>query len=337
MRYGYWMPVFGGWLRNVADEGMEASWDYARDLAVRAEQIGYDLTLIAELNLNDIKGVTEPALDAWSTAAAIAAVTRTQELMVAVRPNFHQPALFAKAAANIDRIAGGRLSLNVVSSWWADEARQYGLQFDQHDDRYARTAEWIEVVRGLWREERFSFDGRFYRTEEAICAPKPAHAPVLYAGGESEAAKTMIARQCDAYVMHGDPVAAIAPKIADMRARREQAGGKPMTFGMAAYAIVRDSEAEAQRELERITQVRELPAGYANFDQWLSGTQLERTLKIQEYSVSNRGLRPNLVGTPEQLKERIAEYEAAGLDLLLLQMSPQKEEMERFAAQVIAP
>ena len=337
MRYGYWMPVFGGWLRNVADEGMEASWDYARDLAVRAEQIGYDLMLIAELNLNDIKGVTEPALDAWSTAAAIAAVTRTQELMVAVRPNFHQPALFAKAAANIDRIAGGRLSLNVVSSWWADEARQYGLQFDQHDDRYARTAEWIEVVRGLWREERFSFDGRFYRTEEAICAPKPAHAPVLYAGGESEAAKTMIARQCDAYVMHGDPVAATAPKIADMRARREQAGGKPMTFGMAAYAIVRDSEAEAQRELERITQVRELPAGYANFDQWLSGTQLERTLKIQEYSVSNRGLRPNLVGTPEQLKERIAEYEAAGLDLLLLQMSPQKEEMERFAAQVIAP
>lgn len=336
MRYGYWMPVFGGWLRNVADEQMEASWDYARDLAVRAEQIGYNLTLIAELNLNDIKGVTEPALDAWSTAAAVAAVTRTQEIMVAVRPNFHQPALFAKAAANIDRISGGRLSLNVVSSWWADEARQYGLQFDQHDDRYARTSEWLEVVKGLWREERFSFEGQFYRTDQAICAPKPLHAPVLYAGGESEAAKTMIAGRCDAYVMHGDPVEAIAPKIADMRARRADAGGAPMTFGMAAYAIVRDSEAEAQRELARITDVQTLPAGYANFDQWLSGTQLERELKIQEYSVSNRGLRPNLVGTPEQLRERIAEYEAAGLDLLLLQMSPQKEEMERFAAQVIA-
>jgi len=334
MRYGYWMPVFGGWLRNVPDE-REASWDYARDLAVRAEQIGYDLTLIAELNLNDIKGVTAPALDAWSTAAAIAAVTKTQELMVAVRPNFHQPALFAKAAANIDRISGGRLSLNVVSSWWADEARQYGLQFDQHDDRYARTSEWLKVVQGLWTEGRFSFEGRFYRTEEAICSPKPLHAPVLYAGGESEAAKTMIAGQCDAYVMHGDPASAIAPKIADMKARRQAAGGSAMSFGMAAYAIVRDSEAEAKRELARITDVKELPAGYANFDQWLSGTQLERELKIQEYSVSNRGLRPNLVGTPEQLRERIAEYEAAGLNLLLLQMSPQAEEMERFAAQVI--
>jgi FMNH2-dependent dimethyl sulfone monooxygenase len=335
MRYGYWMPVFGGWLRNVPDEGMEASWAYARDLAIRAEQIGYDLTLIAELNLNDIKGTDQPALDAWSTAAAIAAVTHTQELMVAVRPNFHQPALFAKAAANIDRISGGRLSLNVVSSWWADEATQYGLQFDQHDDRYARTTEWLEVVRGLWSEERFSFSGQFYRTEEAICAPKPAALPVLYAGGESEAAKTMIASKCDAYVMHGDPVDVIAPKIADMRARRTAAGGGPMTFGMAAYAIVRDSEAEAQAELDRITQVTELPAGYANFDQWLSGTQLERELKLKEYAVSNRGLRPNLVGTPEQIRERIAEYEAAGLDLLLLQMSPQAEEMERFAAQVI--
>lgn len=335
MRYGYWMPMFGGWLRNVRDEGMEASWDYVRDLAVRAEQIGYDLTLLAELNLNDIKGVEEPALDAWSTAAAMAAVTSTQELMVAVRPNFHQPALFAKAAANIDRISGGRLALNVVSSWWADEARQYGLQFDQHDDRYARTSEWIEVVRGLWTQERFSFEGKFYRTEDAICAPKPVRQPVLYAGGESEAAKTMIARQCDAYVMHGDPADVIAPKIADMKTRRESFGGAPMQFGMAAYAIVRDSEAEAQRELARITEVTELPAGYANFDQWLSGTQLERELKLREYAVSNRGLRPNLVGTPEQLKERIAEYEAVGLDLLLLQMSPQHEEMERFAAQVI--
>ena len=145
----------------------------------------------------------------------------------------------------------------------------------------------------------------------------------------------MIAAQCDAYVMHGDPAQAIRPKIADMRARREALEKPAMQFGMAAYAIVRDSEAEAKRELERITTVNELPAGYANFDQWLSGTQLERELKVQEYSVSNRGLRPNLVGTPEQLRERIEEYTAAGLDLLLLQMSPQAEEMERFAAQVM--
>jgi FMNH2-dependent dimethyl sulfone monooxygenase len=334
------MPVFGGWLRNIPDEGMEASWDYVKRLTQRSEETGWDLSLIAELNLNDIKGVDEPALDAWSTAAALAAVTDSIELMVAVRPNFHHPALFAKQAANIDNISGGRLALNVVSSWWAEEARSYGLQFDEHDDRYGRTSEWLQVVDGLWRDKRFSFDGERYRLKDAICEPKPVRKPrpTIYAGGESEAAKTMIAAQCDAYVMHGDPVDATRPKLADMAERRERIGQGPMQYGMAAFAIVRDSEAEAKRELARITQMPpEPPRGFANFEQWLSGTQLERELKLQEYSVSNRGLRPNLVGTPEQVAERIEEYEAAGLDLLLLQMSPQAEEMDRFAAQVIAP
>ena len=102
IRYGYWLPVFGGWLRNAGDEGMEVSWTYAKKLACRSEQIGYDLTLVAELFLNDIKGINAPALDAWSTAAALAAVTERLEMMVAVRPTFHQPAILAKQAANMD-------------------------------------------------------------------------------------------------------------------------------------------------------------------------------------------------------------------------------------------
>src|SRR5213082_840259 len=162
MRYGYWLPVFGGWLRNVYDERMEASWKYNSRLARRSEEIGYDLTLVAELNLNDIKGVEAPSLDAWSTAAALAAVTDRLELMVAVRPSFHQPALLAKQAANIDRISNGRLALNVVSAWWKDEARRYGVAFDEHDDRYARTGEWLDVVDGAWREPKFSYHDKFY-------------------------------------------------------------------------------------------------------------------------------------------------------------------------------
>ncbi len=336
MRYGFWTPVFGGWLRNVPDEGMAATWEYTKRLCKRAEQIGYDLTLVAELNLNDIKGIDQPALDAWSTAAALAAVTEKLELMVAVRPNFHQPALFAKQAANIDRISNGRLSLNVVSSWWAHEAQSYGLQFDQHDDRYGRTREWLTVVDGLWTEPVFSHAGPRYQLQDAICEPKPVKKPTIFAGGESEAAKAMIAEQCDAYVMHGDAVEVVADKIMDMKTRRAAIGKPPMTFGMAAYAIVRDTEAEAKAEVARITTLDPDAPGFDNFDQWLSGTELERELKLQEYSVSNRGLRPNLVGTPSQVRERIAAYESVGLDLLLLQMSPQYEEMERFAETVIA-
>jgi dimethylsulfone monooxygenase len=340
MRYGYWLPVFGGWLRNVEDEGMEASWEYVSRLARRSEEIGYDLTLIAELNLNDIKGADAPSLDAWSTAAALSAVTKRLELMVAVRPTFHNPALLAKQAANIDHIGGGgRLSLNVVSSWWADEAKKYGVHFEQHDDRYARTTEWLEVLDRLWTGDHFSFDGAYYRVEDAVLQPKPLSRPrpVIYAGGESEAAKQMIARLCDAYVMHGDEPARVRLKIEDMEARRAGLGLPSMKYGVAAYAIVRDSQEEAQKELERITDVNQFAAGYENYQQWLAGTMLEQHVSIEDYSVSNRGLRSGLVGTPDHVSERVAEFEDAGVDLLLLQCSPQLEEMERFAATVINP
>ncbi|MFO0811445.1 MAG: LLM class flavin-dependent oxidoreductase, partial [Gemmataceae bacterium] len=322
----------------VDDENMAATWEYVKRLALRSEQIGYSLSLIAELNLNDIKGEAAPSLDAWSTAAALTAVTNSLEYMVAVRPTFHNPALLAKQAANIDRIGGGgRLSLNVVSSWWADEARKYGVHFEQHDDRYARTSEWLDVVDGMWRRDGFDYNGKYYRVEAGVMEPKPATKPrpVIYAGGESEAAKDLIARKCDAYVMHGDPPEIVATKVADMRARREKLALPPMTYGVAAYAVVRPTEAEANAEVARITDVKQSAAGYANYQQWLAGTQLERRVSLEDYSVSNRGLRAGLIGTPAQVRDRVADFESAGVDLLLLQMSPQYEEMERFAEGVI--
>jgi FMNH2-dependent dimethyl sulfone monooxygenase len=337
MRFGFWLPVFGGWLRNVEDENMEASWAYSSRLARRAEQIGFDLTLIAELNLNDIKGEDAPSLDAWSTTAALAAVTERIELMVAVRPTFHSPALLAKQAANIDQISGGRLSLNVVSSWWATEARKYGVQFDQHDDRYARTSEWLDVVQGVWSQPRFDYEGKFYKVEDTVLEPKPVQKPWprLYAGGESPAAKSLISAKCDSWLTHGDPPETIGKKVADMKERREKLELPPMTFGAAAYTVVRGSEEEAQREVARITDVSQSARGYANYQDWINNTQLEQRVSLEDYSVSNRGLRAGLVGTPEQVAERILEFERAGLDLLLLQFSPQYEEMERFAEEVI--
>lgn len=339
MRFGYWLPMFGGWLRNVDDERMSPTWDYVKRLARRSEEWGYDLTLIAELNLNDIKGVQAPSLDAWSTAASLAAVTTTLELMVAVRPTFHEPALLAKQASNIDHISGGRLSLNVVSSWWADEAKQYGVQFDQHDARYARTNEWLSVVDGLWREPKFSFEGRYYNVQDAILEPKPLSRPrpTIYAGGESEAARNMIADRCDAYVMHGDDPERIGRRVQDMTERRARNGKTALTFGVAGYTIVRDSDREAKAELARITDVKQSAAGYENYQQWIANTQLEQRVSLEDYSVSNRGLRSGLIGTPEHVIDQVRAFESAGVDLLLLQCSPQLEEMQRFGEQVIAP
>jgi dimethylsulfone monooxygenase len=336
VRFGYWMPIFGGWLRNVPDEGMPVAWPYVRDLAVESEQHGFDLTLIAELNLNDIKGHHAPSLDCWTLAPALGAVTERLELMLAVRPNYHSPALTAKALSTLDVIAPGRVSLNVVSSWWRDEAAQYGAPFDEHDARYARTSEWLDVMSRLWREDTVDYDGELYQFKGTVLEPKPTRMPPVYMGGESPKAKEVISARADAYVMHGDSPEVIGSKIEDMRLRREAAGRPPLEFGVAGYVICRDTEAEAQAELERILDVRSSPEAYASYQDFIAGSQLESRVSIEEYSVSNRGLRAGLVGTPEQIAGRLRAYEEAGVGLMLLQFSPQREEMARFGRDVIS-
>jgi FMNH2-dependent dimethyl sulfone monooxygenase len=140
--------------------------------------------------------------------------------------------------------------------------------------------------------------------EDTVLQPKPISQPrpVIYAGGESEAAKELISERCDAFVMHGDPPDRIRSKIADMSERREKKGLGPMTFGVAANSIVRDTEMEAQRELARISDVKQSAAGYDNYQQWLAGTKLDQHVSLEDYSVSNRGLRSGLVGTPAKLR-----------------------------------
>ncbi|KOO47486.1 LLM class flavin-dependent oxidoreductase [Priestia koreensis] len=337
MRYGFWLPIFGGWLRNVEDEHMPATFDYAKEVIQKGEEWGFDTTLIAELNLNDIKGPKEDSLEAWSTAAALAAVTNKIEIMTAVRPGFHSPAVTAKMAANIDHISNGRFTLNVVSAWWAEEAKQYGGVFTEHDERYERTEEFITILKGLWENESFTYHGKFYQIEDAKLAPKPVQSrPTLYAGGESPRGKETITSFCDAYVMHGGTVQEIRHKIGDMKELRAKYHPHApfSTFGMAAYVICRDTEEEAQEELTRITTTKQGDA-YAGYKDFVSKSQLEQQIKLYDYSVSNRGLRPHLIGTPQQIAQQILAFEEAGLDLLLLQCSPQLEEMERFSTQVM--
>lgn len=336
MRFGYWMPVFGGWLRNVRDEGMSIDWPYIRDLAVASEDQGFELTLIAELNLNDIKGHRAPSLDCWTLAPAVAAVTTRLELMLAVRPNYHLPSLTAKALSTLDTVAAGRLSLNVVSSWWREEAAQYGVPFDIHDARYARTQEWLDVVQRMLRERTVTHHGALYQLDGAVLEPKPGKIPAVYMGGESPKAKEVIASQADAYVMHGDAPDVIAGKIADMNSRRAALAKPPLIFGVAGYVICRDTEAQAQAELERVLDVASSPEAYASYRDFVEGSQLESRVSLEEYSVSNRGLRTGLIGTPDQIIKRLQAYEEAGVSLMLLQFSPQHEEMARFGDKVIS-
>jgi FMNH2-dependent dimethyl sulfone monooxygenase len=120
-----------------------------------------------------------------------------------------------------------------------------------------------------------------------------------------------------------------------MRARRATHPGlAPLGFGVAAYTIVRNTDAEVKKEIARITDVRASARGYASYQEFIKGSHLETQVSLEDYSVSNRGLRTGLVGTPQQVAERVRDLETIGVDLLLLQCSPQREEMQRFAEQV---
>src|SRR5206468_8879900 len=199
------------------------------------------------------------------------------ELISAVGPHMRLPELVAKETATIDRISGGRFTLDVVSAWWESESLQYGGTWVAHDERYARTAEFLAVLKGMWTKDEFSLEGRYYTIKNARLAPKPVQRPwpTLYAGGESPAAKDLIARECDAYLMHGDPPDALAAKIEDMRTRRAKHPElPPLKFGVAGYAIVRSSDAEVKKEIARITDVRASARGYASYQEFIKGSQL---------------------------------------------------------------
>lgn len=335
MKFGYWTPVWGSWLRNIDDDSTKCSWEYVKDLSINAENLGYVLTLVPELYLNDIKGHSAPVLDAWAVATGLAAVTKKIEILAALRPQYHPAALTAKQIATISQISGGRFNVNLVSAWWKEEARQYGIDFDDHDDRYTLVREYTEVLRGFWSQTPFNYKGKFFEFSGAYNEPKPETMPLIYAGGESETGRETIANFADRYLMHGGTVEEVESKIADMKARRERLGKAPFgAFGMAVYIIVRESEKEAQDELKRITTIKNYE-DYANsYKDFTGNSQLDVEVSKLEYSVSNRGLRSNLVGTAEQVAEKIRAYKKAGLDLMIVQCANVKEELELIANKV---
>ena len=334
MKFAYWTPVFGSWLRNTNDDSTKANWDYIKDLALSAEDLGYVLTLVPELYLNDIKGHNAPCLDAWAIASALASVTSKIEILAALRPQYHQAALTAKELSTLSLISNQRFSINLVSAWWEEEARQYGIKFDAHDDRYSLLSEYAQVLKGFWSKSPFSFKGKYFEIDRSYNEPKPARAPFIYAGGESDKGRAAIAEFADFYLMHGGTPEEIETKINDMKERKARLGGEFKGFGMAAFVILRDSEDEALKELEKITTIKD-EAAYANsYKDFTHNSNLDIAISREEYSVSNRGLRPRLIGTPKQIADKIREYEKAGLDMIIIQCANMREELEKIAKEV---
>src|SRR5699024_3752009 len=246
MRFGYWTPVYGGFLRNIQEEGMPATWDYIRTVSTLADRLGFELTLVPELYLNDRKGIEAPSLEAWSLATAIAAVTENLEILTAIRPGYHNPQVTAKRLSTLADISSDRVTLNVVAAWWAEEAKQLGGVFPSHDDRYVHCTEFVDALRGVRTQTPYSQHSEDVDYNGTGVEPKPSLLRRICAGGESQGGREVIERVADSYVTHGGTVAEPMEKTADENARRQRLQGAPLkTFGMSAYVIIRDKETQA--------------------------------------------------------------------------------------------
>jgi alkanesulfonate monooxygenase len=278
-------------------------------------------------------------LEAWTGAAALAALTRRIEIIAAIKPGLYHPVVLAKMALQIEHISGGRFALNLVNAWNKAEFERAGLPFPAHDDRYAYGREWIGLVDRLMRGETVTFAGAHFQVEEYRLRPAGTFRPrpTIYLGGESEPARALAADHADVWFINGQPLRDVAALIADLR-RRPAANG-PLRYGLSAFVIARDTDAEAQAEHARLLALAERDAPLradtrARTDQ--ASVMFAKTDAAASRHVgTNGGTAAGLVGSYDTVAERIRAFHAAGIDLFMLQFQPFEAEMRRFAEQIL--
>ena len=335
-RFGVWAVVGGSWAaRSHPKDPVDASWERNRELILAAESLGFNSTLVAQHTINP-HGHQHDQLEAWSASAALAALTHRIELICAIKPYLYHPVVLAKMALQIEQVSQGRFAINLVNAWYKPELEQAGIGFAEHDERYAYGGEWLQVVRGLIAGEQVTFNGRYFHVEDYELRPADTFRgrPRVYLGGESEPARALAAEQADVWFINGQPPEVVAALIEDVRGR--PLAGAPIRFGLSAFVIARDSEREAQEALAYAWELAakdkpELEQVYANAD---PKAVMFETFKKFSHIGTNGGTASGLVGTCDQVAERIREFHELGVELFMLQFQPFEKEMRRFAEEV---
>lgn len=331
-RFGVWAPVYGNHGARLHPGDLpDASYRRTRDLLVHAESRGYDATLVAQHVIHP-SDTENDVLETWSTLAGLAEATERIELIGAIKPLLFNPLVFAKVAANIADISGGRLSINVVSGWFLPELEALGIDPLAHDDRYAYTREWLQTVLDLWSGKHVDIGGP--GGQRGLVRPVPKHVPPVYVGGESEPGRALGASHGDVYFINGRPLADTTALIDDLRSRSRDRG--PLRFGLSAFVIARSTEAEAKAEeahLLALIDAESRPEISSGTD---PNTAMYQVLAGTQRIGSNGGTLAGLVGSYEQVIERIDAFHAAGIELFMLQFQPIESELDRFADHIIS-
>ena len=250
LKFGYWMPLgSGGFVISNIKQRTDWSLDYNAKLAQTAEDLGFEYGLAPARFL--ASHGWELQQEAITCTAVLAAQTKKLKLISAIHTGFWHPAMVAKMLATIDVYSGGRAAIKVLTGWFKEEFRAFGEPWLEHDERYRRSEEFIQILKGFWTQERFTFKGDFYRINEGWLKPRPVSAPEVFQGGNSKAARRMAAKYSDWYFINGNTVEGVKEQIDEVRALAA-AEGRTVKFGLNGFVIQRPTEAEALEQLEAI-------------------------------------------------------------------------------------
>jgi FMNH2-dependent dimethyl sulfone monooxygenase len=331
MEFGIWTPVphavvpeprlqaAATQARTRVDDPdyVDESFAFIRDVICRADELDFEHTLIAERLLG-------PDHSAWMLTASLAALTRRIHLLCAVHPALYPPQLVAKMGASVDRISAGRFHLNIVSGWWRDEYEMYsGRWIEDEDDRYARELEYIQVIKGFWTEDPFSFDGQYYQVDKGSLPIPPVQKPwpPIFAASRHEGGMDLIARECDWWFASGyehsfrdwqNNLRIVRESIEGMRERAAR-HGRTLRFAMSAHVNCADTDDQALAAADWLEEY-----GKTNRIAWIAA----------------RHQQPGLVGSAQTIAERMLLYKEAGVEMFLMHFHPMLEGLERFGREI---
>jgi alkanesulfonate monooxygenase len=339
----HWFLPTTGDSRDIAPAGDDGharppSLEHLAQIARAAEEVGFTGALTPTGTWCE---------ESWITTAALLGVTQRLRFLVAFRPGSITPTLAAQMASSYQRHSGGRLLLNVVTGGEDAEQRRFGDHLGKAE-RYERTGEFLKILRGAWSGEPFDFAGAHYTVEGATTRAVPSPVPTVYFGGASAAAEDIAVESADVYLCWGEPPEMLRERVARVRSKVAAAGRSDLRFGVRLHVIARDTSEEAWAETDRLLSVMD-PKVVASTQKALAASQSEGQRRMAELhggSTSKDALvvAPNLwagvglvrggagtalVGSFEEVAERISELHDIGFSEIILSGHPHLEEAYR--------
>ncbi|WP_062947347.1 dimethylsulfone monooxygenase SfnG [Brachybacterium sp. sponge] len=345
LKFAYWVPnVSGGLVVSTIEQRTDWQLPYNSRLAKIAEDSGFEYALTQTRYAASYGADKQHEASAFSLA--LLGATERLRVIAAFHPGMWHPGVLAKWLITADHLSGGRAAVNIVSGWLKDEFLNFGLEWLEHDERYVRTEEFIRALRGLLTEDGYTQDGKYYSIDGFTLNPKPVDVPgrphpEIFFGGNSTAAQATAGRVADWYFSNGRTLEGYQENVAGVLASAAEAGRSPR-FGLNGFVIARESRREAEDTLREIVAKAHRPAveGFKQSVQEAGastkdGKGMWADSSFEDLVQYNDGFKTRLIGTPEEIADRIIEYKKIGVNLLLTCYLHFQEEVAAFGRDVM--